>query len=208
MPEVRIKEIDEHEVDTILAEDIDFEGHLTFKKPLMVKGKFKGEIKSSSSLYVGENAYVEARIEANLVSSKGNIKGDILGHARVELFSTSQLEGDVSTPDLVVESGCKFNGLCNMGGAEKRKEAPQQAAGPAQAHQPGPPASQGPGHAQQQAAPAQARPQGPPASLPGQGPAQQGGHGDRNMAPHPSQDKPAPGPGQQKPQTPPGGGRT
>ncbi len=56
MAEVRIKDIDEHEIDTILAEDIDFEGHLTFKKPLMIKGKFKGEIKSTSSLYIGEKA--------------------------------------------------------------------------------------------------------------------------------------------------------
>ena len=45
MAEVHIKDMDEHEIDTILAEDIDFEGHLTFKKPLMIKGKFKGEIK-------------------------------------------------------------------------------------------------------------------------------------------------------------------
>ena len=49
MAEVRIKDIDEHEIDTVLAEDIDFEGHLTFKKPLMIKGKFKGEITSTSA---------------------------------------------------------------------------------------------------------------------------------------------------------------
>ncbi len=181
MPEVRIKDMDEHEIDTILAEDIDFEGHLTFKKPLMVKGKFKGEIKSSSALYVGERAYVEARIEASLVSSKGRIKGDILGHSRVELFSTSQLEGDVTTPDFVVESGCKFNGLCNMGGAQ-RKEG-------------------------QQAAPAQSH---PAPSAPGQpgGNAGSGGqaHGDRNGAvPHERQ---APAQGPQKPPAPQGGSRT
>jgi cytoskeletal protein CcmA (bactofilin family) len=184
MPEVRIKDIDEHEIDTILAEDIDFEGHLTFKKPLMVKGKFKGEIRSSSSLYVGEKAYVEARIEANLVSSKGRIKGDILGHSRVELFSTSQLEGDVTTPDFVVESGCKFNGLCNMGGAEKRREAPQPGAGPAQPHPPAQPAASA------------------------AGPAAQGGHTEKNGAASPPHEKPSPAAALQKPQTPPGGGRT
>jgi cytoskeletal protein CcmA (bactofilin family) len=123
MPEVRIKDIDEHEIDTILAEDIDFEGHLTFKKPLMVKGKFKGEIKSTSSFYVGEKAYVEAMVESNLVSSKGRITGDIIGHSRVELFSTARVDGDITTPDFVVESGCKFNGYCNMGGTSPRKDA-------------------------------------------------------------------------------------
>ena len=121
MAEVRIKDIDEHEIDTILAEDIDFEGHLTFKKPLMIKGKFKGEIKSTSALYIGEKAYVEATTEADVVSAKGRHKGDIRGHSRVELFSTSQVDGDITTPDFVVESGCKFNGNCNMSGDPARK---------------------------------------------------------------------------------------
>ena len=123
MAEVRIKDIDEHEIDTILAEDIDFEGHLTFKKPLMIKGKFKGEIKSTSALYIGEKAYVEATTEAAIVSSRGRHKGDIVAHSRIELYSTAQVDGDVTTPDFVMESGCRFNGYCNMGGgspAEKK----------------------------------------------------------------------------------------
>lgn len=123
MAEVRIKDIDEHEIDTILAEDIDFEGHLTFKKPLMIKGKFKGEIKSTSSLYIGEKAFVEATTEAAVVSSKGAHKGDIVGHSRVELFSTAQVEGDITTPDFVAESGCKFNGYCSMGGVAQKDGA-------------------------------------------------------------------------------------
>ncbi|MGA2764466.1 MAG: polymer-forming cytoskeletal protein [Spirochaetia bacterium] len=122
MAEVRIKDIDEHEIDTVLAEDIDFEGHLTFKKPLMIKGKFKGEIKSTSALYIGEKAYVEARTEADVVSAKGRHKGDILGHSRVELFSTARVDGDITTPDLIAESGCKFNGVCNMSGEASGKE--------------------------------------------------------------------------------------
>jgi cytoskeletal protein CcmA (bactofilin family) len=131
MAEIRIKDIDENEIDTVLAEDIDFEGQLTFKKPLMIKGKFKGEITSNSSLYVGEKAFVEAKVESGLVSSKGRIKGDIVGHSRIEFFSTANVEGDVTSPDFVVESGCKFNGYCNMGGGARNaaKPAPQPQAG-------------------------------------------------------------------------------
>ena len=124
MAEVRIKDIEEHEIDTILADDIDFEGHLTFKKPLMIKGKFKGEIKSESALYVGEKAIVEARVESSLVSSRGRIRGDITGHSRVELAGTAQVDGDIATPDFVVESGCKFNGHCNMTGQKRTPAQP------------------------------------------------------------------------------------
>ncbi len=145
MAEVRIKDIDEHEIDTILADDIDFEGQLTFKKPLMIKGKFKGEIRSESALYVGEKAVVEARVESSLVSSKGRIKGDIVGHSRVELYSSALVDGDISTPDFVVESGCKFNGHCNMSGQKKTVQPQAQ-------------------HGQQQVP----RPQGQPQPNPGQ----------------------------------------
>jgi len=166
MAEVRIKDIDEHEIDTILAEDIDFEGHLTFKKPLMIKGRFKGDIKSTSSLYIGEKAYVEAKTEADIVSSRGRHKGDIVGHSRVELFSTAQVEGDISTPDFVVESGCKFNGYCNMGGVRKDSPQPQ----PAAAHQAAAPSGQPGGQQPQQ----QQHPQKPGNQQgPGQGGSQQ-----------------------------------
>jgi cytoskeletal protein CcmA (bactofilin family) len=206
MAEVRIKDIDEHEIDTILAEDIDFEGHLTFKKPLMIKGKFKGEIKSTSSLYIGEKAYVEAATEAGIVSSKGRHKGNIIGHARVELFSTAQVDGDIATPDFVVESGCKFNGHCNMGGgAKKDAQHPQAAAtppngGPAQQQggQQGHPAQQQQPQQQAQQPQQQQHPQQqPPPQSPqgagqGQKPPNAGGPAQQSSGQQPG--------GQQKPQ--------
>jgi cytoskeletal protein CcmA (bactofilin family) len=178
MAEVRIKDIDEHEIDTILAEDIDFEGHLTFKKPLMIKGRFKGEITSGSSLFIGEKAYVEATTEAGVVSSKGTHKGNIVGHARVELFSTAQVDGDITTPDFVVESGCRFNGRCAMGGrpgagAHAAPPKPATAAAPASAAAAARPAGTPPAAAHP-AQPAQPAPGGGPAA-PGGGPAAQGG---------------------------------
>jgi cytoskeletal protein CcmA (bactofilin family) len=197
MAEVRIKDMDEHEIDTILAEDIDFEGHLTFKKPLMIKGKFKGEIKSSSSLYIGEKAYVEATTEADIVSSRGRHKGDIVGHSRVELFSTAQVEGDISTPDFVVESGCKFNGYCNMGGVRKDAQESQPAAAQPQGASPGQPGDRP--TPQQQHPQKQAGQQGGPAA--GQGSSQQTLPLPQPGSPHaPPQKPPAPPSGQGGPQ--------
>jgi len=121
MRDVRINQIDENEIDTVLAEDIDFSGVLTFKKPLMIKGNFKGEIKASSDLYIGEKAFVKAKIEANCVSTKGRIEGDVIALTRVELASTASMQGDLSTPDLVMESGCKYNGVCAMSEGKHEK---------------------------------------------------------------------------------------
>jgi cytoskeletal protein CcmA (bactofilin family) len=122
MRDVRISQVDENEIDTVLAEDIDFSGVLTFKKPLMIKGNFKGEINASSDLYIGEKAFVKAKIEADCVSAKGRIEGDVVARSRVEFFSTASVQGDLSTPDLIMESGCKYNGKCSMNETEGRNE--------------------------------------------------------------------------------------
>ncbi len=115
MAEVRIKKVEETEIDTILADDIDFTGTINFEKPLMIKGKVKGDIVAHGDLYVDEGASVKAKIEANKVSAKGRITGNIVAHSKVELFSTAEVSGDILTKELEIESGAIFNGNCNMG---------------------------------------------------------------------------------------------
>jgi cytoskeletal protein CcmA (bactofilin family) len=117
--EVRIKKKDESEIDTILAQDIDFTGVINFEKPLMVKGKVNGEILARGDLYVDENASVKAKVEANIVSARGKIHGNIKANSKVELFATAVVTGDIVCPEIEIESGCKFNGHCNMGGDAK-----------------------------------------------------------------------------------------
>ena len=114
MSEVQIREVDESDIVTILAEDISFDGKLSFDDSLMIKGRFSGDIRAKGNLYVDRNAVVEARVEANIVSLKGTVKGDVFAHTRVELFSSSMVDGDITAPDVIMESGCKFNGICKM----------------------------------------------------------------------------------------------
>ena len=106
--------VDESDIDTVLADDIDFEGTLNFKKNLMIKGHFKGDIKAEGALYVDEQANVEARLEADVISLKGKVKGNVFAYTRVELYSCASVDGDITAPDVVMESGCRFNGICTM----------------------------------------------------------------------------------------------
>ncbi len=124
MAEVRIKKVEEGEIDTILADDIDFTGTINFEKPLMIKGKVKGDIIAHGDLFVDEGAMVKAKIEANKVSAKGRIIGNIIAYSKVELFSTAEVTGDIATKEMEIESGAKFNGNCIMGGnkQDEKKE--------------------------------------------------------------------------------------
>ncbi|RKX90942.1 MAG: cell shape determination protein CcmA [Spirochaetes bacterium] len=120
MSDVQIRDMDEADIDTILADDIDFTGNLNFDKSLMIKGKFKGDIHADGALYIDKDAYVEARVEADVVSLKGTVKGDVFAYTRVELFSSAMVDGDITAPDVIMESGCRFNGICKMESPEKR----------------------------------------------------------------------------------------
>lgn len=114
LTDVHISGVEEEEIDTVIASDVEFTGTLMFTKPLMIKGKFRGTIKSEGDLYISEKASVEAAIQAQVVSIKGRVKGDVQAKARLELHATSVLEGDILAPEVEMEAGCSFNGACRM----------------------------------------------------------------------------------------------
>ncbi len=114
MTDVQISAVDEEQLDTILAADVEFSGSMSLKKPFMIRGRVNGVIRSESELYIDEKAVVEADIRAAVVSVKGRVKGDIAARERVELFSTAAVDGDVVAPQVTMETGCRFNGACRM----------------------------------------------------------------------------------------------
>ena len=116
VPDRRLAEFDEGSIDTILAEDVEFTGELSFERSLLVKGHIDGKITVSGTLYVDEHATVSARVEVERLRCKGTIQGDVIARRGVELYSTAHVTGDVATPELVMESGGRLNGRCVMGG--------------------------------------------------------------------------------------------
>lgn len=114
MAELRVRTIDESELDTVLAEDIDFEGTIEFVEPLLVKGAVRGEIRSTSDLFIAESARVNADVQAGRVTVKGSVRGDVDAAERIELFSGASIVGNVRTPDLIVQSGSRLSGRCEM----------------------------------------------------------------------------------------------
>jgi cytoskeletal protein CcmA (bactofilin family) len=110
--------VEEKDVDTVLAEDIDFSGTMKFQNSLMIKGKFDGQIDAVGHLILGPNAIVKATIRAGIVTNYGKIIGNVETIKKLELLKGAELSGDVKTPDLIIESGCIFNGKCTMTSGE------------------------------------------------------------------------------------------
>ncbi|SIQ92633.1 protein CcmA, bactofilin family [Alkalispirochaeta americana] len=129
MAELRVRTIDESELETVLGEDLEFEGTIEFAEPLLVKGRLSGEIRAKSDLFVAASAEVVADVHAECVSVRGTVRGDVTAAKRLELFSGASLEGNIATPDLVVQSGSTFSGSCRMGSDFPEKSPEKGAAG-------------------------------------------------------------------------------
>ena len=114
MPKDNVLNIDESMIDTVLADDIHFQGTMKFSKSLMIKGKFEGQIDATGHLIVGPNAVVNATVKAGIVTNYGQINGNVEGTERIEMFNNARITGDIKTPELIIESGCVFNGNCTM----------------------------------------------------------------------------------------------
>ncbi|MDR1316660.1 MAG: polymer-forming cytoskeletal protein [Spirochaetales bacterium] len=123
MSDYRQHYTDENDMDTVMSEDFFFDGQLSFESPLLIKGRLKGSITSSGDVYINKDAVVEAKIEAGNVWLKGSVKGEIKTSGRLELFSGSSMDGNISTPDLVIQSACYFRGQCDMPQLKKSEES-------------------------------------------------------------------------------------
>jgi cytoskeletal protein CcmA (bactofilin family) len=114
MTDVHNDVLEEEDFDTILSKDIVFTGTLKFEKPFLIRGRLSGNINAGGVLVVDEDAVVEANISAPRVIIRGSVKGDVVASEKVEVTITGKLMGNVKAPEILMETGCTFNGRCTM----------------------------------------------------------------------------------------------
>lgn len=114
MLDTRTDFLDEDDFDTVLSSDIEFSGILKFDKPFMIKGKVSGRIAATGDLLIAEGAVVEAEIRAPTIIICGSVSGNVYAEKRVELKASGCLIGDIIAPEILMETGCTFNGACAM----------------------------------------------------------------------------------------------
>ncbi len=114
MAEIHERRVNENKLDTVLAEDIDFEGDVSFTKELMIKGRYSGKIRATGDLYIAADAEVDADIVAESVFVRGKVTGSISANVRVELQGNAVVVGDITAPKIVMDTGCRFDGISRM----------------------------------------------------------------------------------------------
>lgn len=108
---------------TILGPESSFEGKLVFNGgQVRIDGNFKGEVKTASTLIVGESARVEATIEVGTVIITGEVIGDIVATHSVGIERPAKVKGTIVTPELMIQKGVIFEGSCRMEDANQRSD--------------------------------------------------------------------------------------
>ncbi len=122
-----------HSADLRLGRGVRLEGKLTFSGTVRVDATFQGSIVTDGVLVVGEDAKVDAEIACGTVIVEGEVNGNVVASAAVELRRTAVLRGDVETPSLAVERGARFDGASRRPGgtASSDRRAGKAAAAPA-----------------------------------------------------------------------------
>ena len=106
--------LEDNDFDTILSSDIDFSGTLSFEKPFLIRNNFSGEITAKGLLVIDEGVEVNADINTSRVIIHGFVKGNVTAAEKVDITATGKLEGNITAPEIFLESGCVFNGRCIM----------------------------------------------------------------------------------------------
>jgi len=102
------------EINAFLGKDIEFEGKFSFTGAARIDRKFSGEILSSGTLIVGENAIIKSEIHVADMIISGGVHGDIFAENRIEIKVPGKLFGNIQTPRLVTEEGVIFEGNSKM----------------------------------------------------------------------------------------------
>jgi cytoskeletal protein CcmA (bactofilin family) len=104
-----------NQANTIISAGTILEGTIKVDTELIIEGIVKGTIIGKGKVILGANG----KIEGDVTCLEAEISGKHVGKLNVKevLFLKGQalIDGDINTGKLVIESGVKFNGKCNMG---------------------------------------------------------------------------------------------
>ncbi|MGB7922314.1 MAG: polymer-forming cytoskeletal protein [Pyrinomonadaceae bacterium] len=90
-------------------------GEATFRGMLRVDGHVTGRVTSDDgTLIVGTGGQVDADIEVAVATINGTVNGDIIARQRLEMGRAARVNGNIQTPQLVIEQGAVFEGSCRM----------------------------------------------------------------------------------------------
>ena len=105
---------EEDTIETVIGPSVKVEGDFVSKGNIIVEGHISGSVKTTRNLRVGEHAIIQANIEAANAIIAGTVEGNIAIVENLEILSSAQVSGDVTTSRISIQDGAHFSGNCKM----------------------------------------------------------------------------------------------
>jgi len=99
---------------SLLSKKVNIIGEIEGNEDLHIEGRFKGSIKVSGNIFVGQTGLVEADVEAENIVIQGKINGNVQARRQLEIQSQGQLIGDCSAQSIDIKEGAIFEGRSKM----------------------------------------------------------------------------------------------
>ena len=90
---------------TVIGEGVTLKGELHGAGPILILGRFEGDIVVEGVITVGEGGSVDANITAAAIVIDGAVRGNLSADTKVDIGSTGSLTGSVKSAALSASSG-------------------------------------------------------------------------------------------------------
>jgi len=98
----------------VLVKGTVVEGSLRCENDLRVDGIIKGKLSCDSKVIIGPTGVVDGEIHCQNAVIEGRFKGKMNVTELLNIRETAEVEGEITTNKLLVQSGARFNVSCKM----------------------------------------------------------------------------------------------
>jgi cytoskeletal protein CcmA (bactofilin family) len=112
--------VDERRTAAWIGKSLRIEGRIVSEENLTIDGRVEGTIEvGDHSLNIGPGAAVKADLIAKTVTISGAVTGNVTASEKVLLLPTGSVDGDITTPRLVMAEGAVIKGRVEARGARQ-----------------------------------------------------------------------------------------
>lgn len=97
---------------SVIGESVKVEGEFRSEDDILIEGEVHGSIETTQDLTVGEQARIEANVQAQNMYISGEIHGNLTCTGALTLTSSAKVFGDIETGILSIETGAVLQGTC------------------------------------------------------------------------------------------------
>lgn len=105
----------ESQARNLIGNGTTIKGDIESNGDIRIDGHLIGSLKSNGKVTIGQTGVMEGDLNCKQAEISGAVKGNILTDELTALKSTSKVEVDLTTKQLLIEVGAQFTGKCVMG---------------------------------------------------------------------------------------------